>query len=382
MKAQRSLRVAHLTSAHPRHDVRIFMKECRSLATAGHEVHLVVADDAADEVRDGVHIHGVGLSRGRLARATEATRRVLRGAMAVDADVYHLHDPELLPVAAALKARGTCVVFDAHEDLPKQVMGKHYIPGALRGLLSTGVRAFERSICRSLDAIVTATPVIRDKFLGDNPVTIDINNYPWMGELDAGPDVGWPQKRREVCFIGGMTSIRGVRELVQAMALSTSSVTLVLGGTFQEPGLEAALQAEPGWARTRAAGQLGRAQVREVLSHAMAGLVTFLPLPNHVDAQPNKMFEYMSAGLPVIASHFPLWREIIEGNDCGLCVDPQKPAEIAAAIDRLVSDPALARRLGDNGRAAVRSTYNWEAEQNKLIGLYDRLPARRLRRAA
>jgi glycosyltransferase involved in cell wall biosynthesis len=119
--------------------------------------------------------------------------------------------------------------------------------------------------------------------------------------------------------------------------------------------------------------------VREVLSHAMAGLVTFLPLPNHVDAQPNKMFEYMSAGLPVIASHFPLWREIIEGNDCGLCVDPEQPAEIAAAIDRLVGDPTFARRLGDNSRAAVRRTYNWEAEQLKLIALYDRLPARRLR---
>lgn len=379
MMAHRTLRVAHLTSAHPRHDVRIFMKECRSLAAAGHEVHLVVADDAPDEFKDGVHIHGVGRSHGRLARATEATRRVLKGAIDIDAEVYHLHDPELLPVSAALGARGACVVFDAHEDLPKQVMGKHYIPQAIRAVVSTGVRAFEWSICRSLDAIVTATPVIRDKFLADNPVTIDVNNYPWMGELDGGADASWSQKQREVCFIGGMTTIRGVRQLVQAIDQSTSAATLVLGGSFQEPGLEAALRKEPGWARTRAAGQLDRAQVRDVLSRSMAGLVTFLPLPNHTDAQPNKMFEYMSAGLPVIASHFPLWRSIIEGNDCGLCVDPEDPAAIATAIDRLVGDPALARRLGDNGRAAVRTTYNWEAEQQKLIALYDRLPARRLR---
>jgi glycosyltransferase involved in cell wall biosynthesis len=372
------MRIAHLTSAHPRHDVRIFMKECRSLAAAGHDVHLVVADDEPDEIKDDVFIHGVGRSNGRFARATQATRRVLRGAIEVDADVYHLHDPELLPVAAALKARGACVVFDAHEDLPKQVLGKHYLWKSVRGAISKGVRVFEWSICRSLDAIVTATPVIRDKFLRDNPCTVDINNFPWIKELTTEA-IGWEHKAPEVCFIGGMTSIRGVPELVEAMARVASPTRLVLGGTFQEPGLEDRLRGLPGWSRVKPLGQIGRAQVRDVLSRSMAGIVTFLPLPNHIDAQPNKMFEYMSAGIPVIASHFPLWRDIVEGNECGLCVDPEKPADIAKAIDRLVADPALAQRLGDNGRRAVVKTYNWEAEQQKLIALYERLPARSMR---
>jgi glycosyltransferase involved in cell wall biosynthesis len=94
-------------------------------------------------------------------------------------------------------------------------------------------------------------------------------------------------------------------------------------------------------------------------------------MPNHIDAQPNKMFEYMSAGLPLIASDFPLWREIVEGNDCGVCVDPADPAAIAEAIDRLVENPDLARRMGENGQRAVHERYNWAIEEKKLLALYD-----------
>jgi glycosyltransferase involved in cell wall biosynthesis len=87
------------------------------------------------------------------------------------------------------------------------------------------------------------------------------------------------------------------------------------------------------------------------------------------------MFEYMAAGLPVIASRFPLWREIVEGNDCGVCVDPLDPAAIAAAIDLFCGDPALARRMGENGRRAVLARYDWRGEADKLAAFHDALVA-------
>ena len=149
-----------------------------------------------------------------------------------------------------------------------------------------------------------------------------------------------------------------------------SGVRLQLGGRFSEKTVESEVKKYPGWHNVDELGFVDREGVRKILSHSMAGLVTFLPLPNHIDAQPNKMFEYMSAGLPVIASNFPLWREIIEGNECGLCVDPMSPSEIAEAIDFLVNNPDQAKQMGERGQRTVRERYNWSFEEKKLIELY------------
>ncbi|MFA7567584.1 MAG: glycosyltransferase, partial [Alkalispirochaeta sp.] len=127
------------------------------------------------------------------------------------------------------------------------------------------------------------------------------------------------------------------------------------------------------WKHVDFHGWLDRLGVRAILEQSTAGLVTFHPLPNHTDAQPNKMFEYMAAGIPVIASNFPLWREIIEGNQCGICVDPLNPEEIAKAIDYLVTHPQEAAELGQNGRQAVEKKYNWHQEEVKLLQLYSAL---------
>ena len=120
-------------------------------------------------------------------------------------------------------------------------------------------------------------------------------------------------------------------------------------------------------------GFLDRVRLREVLSRSVAGLVTLHPVINYIDALPVKMFEYMSAGIPVIASDFPLWREIITLNDCGLLVDPLNPVAIAEAIDYFINHPEDAERMGMNGRRAVEKLYNWTHEGQKLLAFYDSL---------
>lgn len=368
-------KVAHLTSAHSRFDIRIFLKQCTSLAADGYEVSLVVADGRGDEQRDGVAILDVGKSNGRLARMIGASRRVLMRALSVDADIYHLHDPELLPAGIVLKLRGKRVIFDAHEDLPKQILSKPYLKPIVRKPVSVAVSVFERFACRYFSAVIGATPSIRDKFKGMGIPAVDVYNFPLPGELEA--EASWGEKEREVCYVGGVAAIRGVREIVAATGLARADVKLNLAGKFSETTVKAEVEKMPGWARVNELGFLSRPEVRSVLGRSVAGLVTFLPEPNHIEAQPNKMFEYMSAGLPVIASNFPLWREVVEGNDCGVCVDPLAPQEIANAIDHLVENPETARRMGENGRRAVQERYNWNIEKQKLLALYATLSSKR-----
>ncbi|MFZ5374093.1 MAG: glycosyltransferase family 4 protein [Campylobacterota bacterium] len=365
-------KIAHLTSAHPRYDTRIFVKECASLAThEGYEVYLIVADGKGDEKHGGVNILDAGApSGGRLSRFTRTVHAVFDKARALDADLYHLHDPELMPIGLKLKKLGKKVIFDAHEDLPKQILSKAYLGKTSKFLLSKASAAYERHACSRFDAVVTATPYIREKFLPINPRSVDINNFPVLGELSN--DTAWENRLNEVCYIGGISTIRGVFEIIAAMN-RTVNVRLNLGGKFETAELRNKAEQTAGWEKVNMLGFLGRAEVADVLSRSKAGLVTLHPTRNYVDALPVKMFEYMAAGIPVIASDFPLWRSIVDNAQCGLLVDPLDPEAIAGAITYLITHPDEARTMGENGKKAVVNIYNWECEQQKLFALYETL---------
>ncbi|MDA3833056.1 MAG: glycosyltransferase, partial [Spirochaetales bacterium] len=202
--------------------------------------------------------------------------------------------------------------------------------------------------------------------------SLDINNFPILGELAEG-EIDWSKKKNHVCYVGGIGRLRGVQEMVKAMELTQPSVKLALGGSFGQPEFEAQIRAEAGWQKVDYRGWLDREGVKMALNESVAGLVTLHPIINYLDALPVKMFEYMAAGLPVIASNFPFWKEIVEGNQCGLCVDPLDPKAIAEAIDYLVAHPAEAERMGRNGQRAVNEKYNWPIEEQKLLKLYESL---------
>lgn len=358
------MNIVHLTSVHARSDTRI-RKQCRDLAAAGHVVSLIVADGLGDENDGDVSIIDVGRTRGRLARMLVSAGGVWRRARRIDADVYHFHDPELLPYGVALARGDACVIYDAHEDLSKQLLTKPYLGRFAAPVVSRAVALVERWAVRRLSAVVGATDSIAQSFDEIASRTEVVNNFPIVEELAP---LGEEAERDSVVFVGKLSEIRGIREAIQAMPLVQAEVGLTLVGDFADPEFAASCRCLDGYARVTETGVLDRSEVRRVLEGAVAGLVTFHPSPNHIDAQPNKLFEYMAAGVPVIASDFPQWRRLV--GDAGICVDPQDPVALAAAIDKIAADRDLASAMGRAGSAATRDVFNWTSESRKLVALY------------
>lgn len=366
-----SAKICHISTVHDRFDVRIFRKELKSLS-GNYESVFIVADGKGDQWVEGIKVFDIGKRKSsRIKRFYQDSKKALNKARELDCELYHFHDPELIPIAIRLKRKtGKKVIFDAHEDLPKQLKSKPYLHPIVRKALSTAFSLFEKMYSYRFDAIVTATSSIRQKFLRLNSNSFSINNYPIISEFWQEPD--WDKKQDEICYAGGISIIRGTEYVIKAMPLA-GEVKLNLAGEFTDLKLKSRLQNEIGWKQVNEFGFVSRESLKDIFARSKAGLVTFLPLPNHLDAQPNKIFEYMSAGIPVIASDFPLWREVVEGNGCGICVNPESPKAIAKAIRFITENPNQAKEFAMNGLEAIREKYNWQAEQEKLFKVYEQV---------
>lgn len=370
-------KACHFSSVHRGLDIRIYRKQCLSLARAGFDIHLVIGAtvaDIAEAATVGVTIHPLDsmAGGGRIRRMLVQAWRCYRIAKALNADVYHFHDPELIPYGLLLSWQGKKVILDLHEDLRDDIHSKHWIPSPLRRAIGALARGLEHFAARRLSAVVAATPHIGALFEKSAARVAVIHNYPAINELAAAPS---PAKveRNSVCYVGAITEIRGIRQAIRALELAPGK--LLLAGVFDSPELREELKGYPGWRHVEECGFVDRRHIAEIMSRSFCGLVTFFPEPNHINALPTKLFEYMSAGVPVIASDFPLWRSIIEDADCGLCIDPGNPGEIAKAINYFRTHPALAEKMGNNGRRAVESKYRWDREEAKLVALYGQLLA-------
>jgi glycosyltransferase involved in cell wall biosynthesis len=366
------INVTHLTSVHPRYDTRIFLKMCSSLSkNKNYHVTLVVADGFEDEIINNVKIVDVGKELGgRISRMTKTVKKVFEKAKSLDSDIYHLHDPELIPIGLKLKKMGKKVIFDAHEDLPKQILGKPYLNKISKKILASFFEVFEKFTCNRFDYIITATPSISLKFIKINKNTCNINNYPMLDELHNSTN--WDHKAKEVAYVGSIAKIRGIEEVVKSLNY-TKNIRLNLVGEFGEELTEKKIKSLKAWSLVNELGFLNRKEVNKILAKSCVGIVTFLPAPNHVDAQPNKMFEYMSSGIPIVTSNFELWEQIVLGNECGLCVNPLDSEAIAKAIQYLVDHPSIAEKMGKNGRDAIEQKYNWKIEETKLLQIYAKL---------
>ena len=287
-----------------------------------------------------------------------------------DADIFHFHDPELLKIGGKLTQYGK-VIFDSHEDTALQTMSKHWIPKPFRVTAAKWYAKHERKHALKLSAVITATESIEESFKKYGcTTTAVVKNYPILQEFTTFD----APKKRQVCYVGGITKIRGIQEMVDA--LEGTDIRLALAGKFDSAELEATVKASKGFENVDYYGQVGREQVAQILSESIAGLVVLYPEPNYVNSLPIKMFEYMAAGIPIVFSDFEFWKQLAakdENSVCGIAVNAKNPKEIQQAVAYIIEHPGEAKVWGQNGIRLANEEYNWKTQETVLLDLYQQL---------
>jgi glycosyltransferase involved in cell wall biosynthesis len=360
-------RVCLITTVHPAQDARIFLREAQTLAAAGYEVTVVAPSPSGDPLE---HVHWKSLPRvrHRALRIALLPGLACWRAVSVRPHVYHLHDPELLWIGLILRTIGCRVVYDAHEDLPEQILSKDWIPRPLRRPLSAALRRWLGFILRRLSGVIAATDGIADVLqLATRPTVV--RNYP---VLELIPEIAkrpsGPLTR--VLYLGQVSEDRGAAEMLDAAhALVDRGIGLTVIGRIS-PAMLPRLRAGAAAGNVTVVPWKPPLEAYQELALADIGLVCLHPLRRYQTALPVKLFEYMAAGIPVVASDFPLWRLIVEGAECGLLVNPLDASATANAVMYLVDHPEERGRMGRNGRKAVETRYNWSLEAPELLRLY------------
>jgi len=369
MLNRNQIKVCILTSAHSPFDGRVFHKEAKTLVKAGYDV-VLIAQHSKEEIVDGIRIVPLPKPRNRFERMTKVAWRLFMLALKEKADVYHFHDPELIPVGILLRLSGKKIIYDVHEDMSQQILTDDWIGSdGIRKIVSISFNIFEQFSVKFFNRIVAATPDIPRKF--SDKKTVILRNLPILELIDKAEPLNINKQKPIIIYAGGLTKIRGVKEIVQAMEFVKDRAELWLLGKWENEEFEEECESLKGWKYIKYLGYVPYGKHYSFIKMANIGVINFLPLPNQQKAMPNKPFEYMACSLPMIISNFPYWQKIF--GECALFANPYDPKDIADKIIYLLDNPDKAKRLGHKGRKLIEEKYSWEAEQKKLLDMYEKV---------
>jgi glycosyltransferase involved in cell wall biosynthesis len=368
-----STRIVHLTSVHPPHDNRIFQKECVSAAQAGFEVFLV-APALADKTEHDVRLIAVPVTKRRIIRMTATVWHVFRKAWRLDADIYHFHDPELIPVGLLLRARGKKVVYDVHEDYVTSLQQKGYMPKAGRTLLAILFGGMERLCAKAFDVVIAERYYSR--FF---PRSTLISNYPDLATFDFARSTNTTHDEQiHLLYTGTVSVDRGAIAHARLVTLDDKINVTCVGRCSKELAAQMRDAAGDASGRLIIVGEGEHVPFSLIADYYRqdkwtAGLALFPLTPHYLEKELTKFFEYMSASMPILCSDFPTWRQLVEDNAVGYCVDPDDENAILDAIRKLTACPKEAESMGAKGQFLTKEQYNWASQALKLQQLYDRL---------
>lgn len=363
------MKICHVTSVHNRYDGRIFEKECTSLAKMGYDVTLLCVDNLKDEEKNNVKIRHIELNyKNKFDRILNSSRKIYQKALEINADVYHLHDPELILLGKKLLKNNKKIIFDSHEDYPNLIMSKTWIKKPIRKIISKYYERLEKRIYPKFTALISVSPHIVNRLKLLNKNTYMITNYPIYKKINKAKFDNY------ICFAGGITSQWSHSNILEA--LNDIDTTYKIAGKLT-PSYEEILKSSPSYSKVTYLGNITKEEVAKLYKNASLGLALCQESANvnyHEGSLGNtKLFEYMANGIPVICTNFVLWEKIINEYKCGICVNPNNINEINTAIKKILSNPALQQEMSKNGIKAIKDKYNWQNEEKILYEIYNKI---------
>lgn len=370
------IKVCHVISGYHRTDVRIFQRQCKSLLNAGFEVSLLTNDCQNEEEIDGIKVFVCKRKwSSRLKIILFAKYQFLEDALRVKADIYQLHSPELLGLGRALQKRGRKVVYDAHEDLPKHILEKEWIPNFLRGPLSFIIEKYMNIVLSKYDAIVSPHSHVVNYLSNINPNVKMIANFPLIKNRNQFTLEDYLGRGKKLCYTGTVYSYSNQEEILNAIS-KIEGVTYHIPGYINPEHLKS-LKISNGFSQLTFLGRLSSEEMVTFYNQMSLGVAIYNYMLNLGDRLgsygTNKIFEYMEAGIPFICTDYILWKEIVEQNNCGICVEPGNRDQIENAIKFLIDNPIIAYQMGQNGRNAVVNKYNWRSQEKEYVNLFNKL---------
>lgn len=356
-------------------DPRAMQKEARSLARCGYDVTYVCNAGSGPLVTDDhVHIQPVEMPRERLVRQTRGPGVMLHEAMLARPDALHVFDPALIRPAIRLGRRhGLRVVVDLPEDSPKQILQKSYLgPMLVRRLVSRAYQRMSQAVLPGSSLVIAATPSIAASVpAGCHCITV--RNFPEVSEIDAVPALtpaghGTHDSPLRLVYVGGISSIRGIRELVLAVGMMHGAAELHLAGPVHDGALMDSMECLPAWRYCTYHGWLSWQDSIGLIKTCDLGACILQAAPNQIEALPVKVFEYMACSRASIVSSFPLWRRLFAG--AAVFVEPTDVVHLARLLELLRAEPVLLRRLAERGRMLAETRFSWESEAQELARGY------------
>lgn len=363
------------SSVHKWNDTRVFHKEAVSLAK-GYFIELHAPADFKYKFKSGVHIHGLPQWTNRKTRIRTLfilTKRILRS----DADIFHFHDLELIPLGFLLKCMNKIVIYDIHESNSNYILIKHWIPKILRKIISKIVLVIENLAAKHMDAIIVTSTGDFNSFSNSKRKVI-IYNFPLTQYFDTKRlNVS---KKYDFIYHGSVTKynftvlLNCIKELISE--IPQIKCCLIIGVIDSE--LMKYMNLKLSVDNLEKNFELFTClDYKEIPQKIMESRIGVIPLPKTLKFMnniPTKLFEFMHCAIPVIASDLPPVRYFFDPKvPWGILVDPLKPNEFVFAIKRLLSDSGLAKRLAVNGFIQGKKLYSWTIEEKKLYALYNEI---------